>query len=58
MTEEEPLYFYKMMMTEGQHSDLLAVICSYRVSTTNENEIKLLEKLVLAVVCATKEARE
>ncbi len=58
MTEKEPFYFYKMMMTEGQHSDLLAVICSYRVSTTNENEIKLLEKLVLAVVCATKEERE
>lgn len=58
MTEKEPLYFYKMIMTEGQHSDLLAIISNHAVNSVSAKEKELLRKLALAVVCATKEERE
>ena len=58
MTEEEPLYFYKMMMTEGQHADLMAIIANHAVNSVSAKEKELLRKLALAVGCATKEGRE
>lgn len=55
----EQVFFYKMMLTDAQHAQLLNIIVSYRHKCSHQELCKeKLENIALAVVCATKEERE
>jgi hypothetical protein len=59
MTEKEPLYFYKMMMTEEQYEDLKNILktCSLKIDHVESRDKRLI-KLCASVFLAQKEERE
>lgn len=59
MNEEEPVYFYKLMLTESQFETLKTAVISCLIQSAHDEECKnIASGLTAAVWVAQKEAIE